>query len=645
MRENRTSESGPLPGLVLLGLLLSSGAAFGLINPNFTPVELVRQSGRIVRVEFRSKTVQGRTTATVVAVLKGAKDDRKPLTLDLTTSPFKEKAQAVAKLLASPNPRPVLLFVGKFKEQDPATGMMDMMDAGDFPEQEEDATPRQALLHVETQWIRFQEAGKGVWEMVDIDTHMLATWHGSPDMLEKCVRYILDDPDALVPVRSEASWAEHVKAGTVKGDVCSLMRVRLTDAAGPALFVGAAGGDRLFMWDKQKKQIVDRTGSVKLKAASAAATWGDFNGDGRLDLLSWDGKALAIHRQDANGVFHGKALQATGQSLDTCLGLAIVDSGKGGVPAVVFSRQGPPLVLTSTKGGMAATALTADKMPDDYATAGACLVADFDGDARPDILQPYVRGGLFFKGRGDGAFAAAAPVPVALRDASAKSAIGDFDADGRPDILMAATSFPMIWHNYPGMRWQEMFAETGEPSYIAKGGAVACDVGEINDDGRRDFLVLYANEGARTPHIFFNRGFRSFGHAHMLDLEEKDLLPESRKGQQAGILEDIDGDGAQDMVLVLADGSVWVFFREVFNPLSLEVALPLKGANTGPVKVWAHAAGRHRGAWNVVAGTAEAFFGQIDAGPMSVHWIVPGGREQTKQFLLEDKPLRYVIGQ
>ncbi len=157
-----------------------------------------------------------------------------------------------------------------------------------------------------------------------------------------------------------------------------------------------------------------------------------------------------------------------------------------------------------------------------------------------------------------------------------------------------------------------------------------------NNDGRQDVVIAYS---AADPTIFFNRGFRSFGNAASINMGWKELLPASMQGQTSACIGDLDDDGAQDLVLALNNGEVWVAFRENDNPDRLAImavaVLPVGGPNKGPVAVSGWIGKRCLGAWNVLPGVSQACFGRTDAGPVTLEWRLPGGKKQTKEVVLE----------
>ncbi|MCX7805317.1 MAG: VCBS repeat-containing protein, partial [Planctomycetota bacterium] len=217
------------------------------------------------------------------------------------------------------------------------------------------------------------------------------------------------------------------------------------------------------------------------------------------------------------------------------------------------------------------------------------------------------------------------------------------DADGRLDVLTMAEDSPRVWQNAGGGKFTNEFFICGEFSYISKPGCIMGNACDINSDGRQDIFLAYSEMGAQ---VFFNRGFRSFGHAHQpIDIAEAQIIPDALNGQQGGVLADLNGDGWQDMALVLPDGRVFVLQQASGEGAALVVRVVLApgGSFAGPVTVSARNDRMPLGAWAVAPGVSEAFFGRTTPGEVTIRWRMPGGREQEKKFELEDKPIRFVL--
>ncbi len=625
-----------LAAMALLGL--PGRPAGALINPNFTPIHLVGQSVTLLKVTLKPGAKPLTLTATVVKAYKPkAGAPKGPLTIDLSASPLEAHAQAIADLIVKHPDEPALLFAGEFIEE-----------AGDgsgggkpLPE---------ACLHFSGRWMSLYKTKVDTdFEMDKINTDLEATWAGSTDMLDRAVNYILTDPEPSVPVSGEAMWDAHTKIGMVAGKVNAAVAVDLGEGPAQALFVASEGGDRLYIYDEKAKALSDATGPRKLTSRSVRAAWGDFNHDGRTDLASFDGKGLGLRLQQADGSFEAVAVDAGEAFKSDCTSLAVLDDGKGRA-ALLAGTGGSPVLLSFSDAGAGkctATVLGGGEKPagtGEFGKPGACLVGDVDGDALPDVLQMFARGGLLFKGKSPGQFDKPSVCQIALGEGAVRPFFGDYDGDGLLDVFCPAEDDPRLWHNLGGGKFVDLRGWSGELAYISKPGGVDGATGDINNDGRQDILIAYTN---LPPQIFFNRGYRSFGHAHRpLDLDEEGLLPESRDGQQAATLGDFNGDGGQDMALVLKNGDLWLFLRRVFADdaaLCIRVGLPTGGGYAGPLLVTGYTEGRCLGAWNVTAGGASAFIGQRYAGPCTIKWQLPGGTVQQKEITLIDKPVRFVV--
>jgi len=611
-----------LPALALLVLL--SSVVDALINPNFTPIHLVTQSGGIAVVECPKPGSAAKISAKVVKRLKG-KAAGYTLTIDLAACP-KIQQKAVRANLAAWAGKPAILFEGEFLEE----GKVDK------------APDKKAFLHVNGLWVVLRSGAGGAWAPTGIDKAMQATWAGGTDMLLRATNYILTDEDPGCPVNAMVAWDETEEVGEVEGKVRWCEAVDLDGKGNPYLFVASSEGDRLFRYDGDAEEWTDATAGRKLISKSACGAWVDLDGDGRLDLLSWDGNAFGLQLQQQDGTFAAAADTLPAAPAGGCLGIAAVDCGQKGRAGVLITTTGAPLLLSPADGKLAARPLPGGGGGGDLGRPGACIVADLDGDALPDILRPFERGSLLYRGKAPGDWAAPVRCAVALGKAGAASCVGDYDADGMLDIFTGGELANRMWQNRGKGLFEECLGLTGELDYISKAEALVAQTCDVNNDGRQDLFLAYAGNGAQ---IFFNRGFRSFGHAHALDLTEKGLLQEATGGQQSGCMADFNSDGAQDMVIIAESGAVWSFWRESEeeDSLALLVDLAPECGFAGPLAVTGWAEERCLGTWNVVPGTSKALVGILEAGPCTVKWRLPGGKEKEKEFILEDRPRRFTI--
>jgi len=547
----------------------------------------------------------------------------------LSTATHKEWAKAVKDRAANMGAAPVLFFAGKYKEE----ADRDPEDAG--------------FLHLDGDWLRLAAGKDGNWEMIGNDTGMKGTWDGGTDMLLLCIQYILTDPSPEVPTGIGCQWADKCRRtlGKLDGRVTGMQAVDLAGDGRLALFVAAESGDRLYLWDAKKSDFQDVTAAKKLASRSQAAAWADFNADGRLDLASWDGKALTIWLQGADGTFPAQGAAVAVELKGGCLGLDALDVGGVGGPGLLVSTKGPPVLLKPSKDGALQPAGALDPGGADVAALGAerrCLMADLDGDGFPDVLQLFEKGSLVYVGKGPGAFAPARKCAIATGKGASAACAADLDMDGQLDVYTVSEEGCRLWWNRGKLDFADTFRYSGEMSYTAGPGAVACQPCDINADGRQDMALFFS---AGIPHIFFNRGFRSFGKSLNFTDERVAEIKECEAGQQAGSVEDFNGDGAQDLALAAKDGTVYVFLRKVFDgetPLYVRAALPGAGP-AGPVTVTGWEGKRCLGAWNVAAGSPGAVLARPGAGEIRVRWQFPGGKPQEKVLEVEGKPARLVL--
>jgi FG-GAP-like repeat len=626
-RKNRKKMVAVLTALALVVVMTVTARA--LINPRFTPPMLVEQSTTILIVKLNKPDKQNRILLEVLKAAKGKKPTGK-VYVDLKTATRPAWAKLIAKLAAERGDRPVPLFIGKYKEAS----------------EDGNAEPLEgALLQIDIDWVTLFQSkkDKNVWEMSHVDEKLQGTWDGGSDMLIKAIEYIKEAPDeSIVPVDVGVYWAKTVSLGKVEGGATAAQAVSLDGSDLFALHVAARGGDRLILYDRKARKFKDITAERKLSAKSAASAWGDFNADGKIDLASWDGKALSIHMQAADGTFATRTaveLKAEGG----CLGLAAVDAGVPGKAGLLVSTSKTPLLLKPAGGDK----FTAVKLPDASALAGklglasVCLVADLDGDALYDVLQPFEKGGLVYRGQGSGKFAPPVAVAIASVEGRAGTCVGDYDMDGLLDVYMVGEKCCRLWSNKGKLKFEDVFGHSGEMRYTAQPGGVSALTNDLNNDGLQDLLIVH---GTQTVHHYFNRGYRSFGKSLSIVWQNTDKVFQAdvEKGQQAGTIADLNGDGAQDLALVLHDGRLNIYPQDVFEdedeqPLSIRAVLPAGAKYSGPVTVTGWADRRCLGSWNVTPGTPGAFFGMSEPGEVKLQWKFPGGKQITRTIEVEKK--------
>jgi len=610
-KATRTWRASPLAAALLF--LLTPIAARAAINPNFTPVDLVRQSQLIARLK-----VQRSEDGTVLRVretiaLAGEAPESLTLTIDARDA---QVTKTLDKAFAGAETAAALLFAGDFSA------------AVDEENTTRTNTPVGAL-QMGTVWFALLADGENRFIVTSDRYELITVWAGSTEMLVRAVKYIAPDYTADMPVRAGIAWGTDSLVAASVGTVHDCFPCGVDGTGKPRLFVAAEQGDLLFEY--RDGEFEDVSAQFGLTTRSRAAVWADVNGDRRLDLASWDGKRLTVYlaADDGRLAAGGTAINVSGP----CCGLSAFDVGPATAAALVVSTAGGPQIVARDRDGrFQVTGLSPP--PSSTAAGGPALVGDFDDDAVPDIAQPSADGLWLFKGSGGASFQPATiACSAAFGTGLAQPIAGDYDADGHLDLVMMGADGCFVLLNQGNGTFREVLDESGEVSYITKPRMVGGANLDVNNDGRQDLMFFYR---AIQPQLYFNRGFCCFGFAFDVDFVHVDLdaARASRGGQQAHAVADFNGDGAQDIAFATGAGEVWVMFRDKDErklPLSLTVRPP--GGQVGPVTVVAHDGRRCLGAQRA-SHRSPAFFAKRNKGPLSFAWKGRAGAQQTRKVIL-----------
>ncbi|MBK9063173.1 MAG: VCBS repeat-containing protein [Acidobacteria bacterium] len=233
---------------------------------------------------------------------------------------------------------------------------------------------------------------------------------------------------------------------------------------------------------------------------------GDFNGDGISDV------ATARFGQWANtlgtirvslGSAGGTMLLASSTDVPDTYDLAIATGdfdGDGRLDLVVVKRQvdgqnltGHVLFLRGDGAGGFAPALSVASgfIPGPFA------VLDVDGDGRLDLAVGSLDEVLVFRGRGDGTFQA--PTAIPYSGWIAAIVVGDVDSDGRPDLVVSNTTRMSVLRNTPGG------LVTSFESFDAPTSSREFALADVDGDGALDLVI-----GVRGLGVLYGLGDGTF---------------------------------------------------------------------------------------------------------------------------------------
>ncbi len=232
-------------------------------------------------------------------------------------------------------------------------------------------------------------------------------------------------------------------------------------------------------------------------AFSAGDPWhgtaGDFNGDGRADLVVAAGISVWLVPGNGDGTF-GAPAQILPYSA-FALAVETGDFNRDDVPDVVVVNS-LAMFLTVFLGNGDGTFRVAPPAFTGRVLQARVSVGDFNADGRQDLVSANFNDNTMsvLLGYGDGTFEGPAILPTPAR--ADYVGVGDFNNDGLADLAAASRSEVVVrLSNGDGT-----FADGG--SYAAGAGVTYAAVGDWNADGWNDLAV--ANEESNNLSVLLN---------------------------------------------------------------------------------------------------------------------------------------------
>lgn len=302
----------------------------------------------------------------------------------------------------------------------------------------------------------------------------------------------------------------------------------------------------------------DRTDALGLSEARGhSVSVADVDADGRADLLI--GGRLYLQQRDGQFEPSDRLPAEADASAKVA---AFVELNGDGWPDVVVSRAGLGLAIYLHGGGPAESyrdaraELGLDAIDAVQTEAGYFTPGDWNGDGRTDLFYAVDQGVLLVQDQAGRFVEHEQPLRLKL-DGAARWGAGSLAPlwrAGSTDLVVASEASVHVLIQVDGRLVDA--APYGNEITEAEMGLIGALAEDLNADGNVD---VYALNGGRSSNIYYmNRGYGSFMASHKY--AQGTIFPGSAHaaGARSAVAADIDGDGANDLVLGATDGSIVV---------------------------------------------------------------------------------------
>jgi hypothetical protein len=263
---------------------------------------------------------------------------------------------------------------------------------------------------------------------------------------------------------------------------------------------------------------------------------GDFNGDGKLDVVTANagagGNSVSVLLGDGNGGFSAQYDHAVGTGARSVAVGDFNGDGKLDVAAANYNAATVSVLLGNGSGGFSARF--------DHSVGffpKSVAVGDFNGDNEGDLAVANSTSDSVSILRGDGSGGFAASVNYAVAGGPSSVAVGDFNGDGNTDLAVAASGVSILIGNGIG-------GFSAIVNYGAGASASSVAIGDFNADGKAD---LAAGGWGDTVSVLRGAGDGSFLQVsdHAVGSHPESVAATASNGAAA----DFNGDGKADLAV------------------------------------------------------------------------------------------------
>jgi hypothetical protein len=267
----------------------------------------------------------------------------------------------------------------------------------------------------------------------------------------------------------------------------------------------------------------------------------DFDGDGKPDIIAWEGPILAVHTNTSSGDTLSFSFGASFQAGSFTVG----DIDGDGKPDILVLYLGTVKIVRNTSSPGSISFDNPVVFP--VSSQGDIIaLADMDGDGKTDLVIEDATGffSILRNTSSPGNFSLAAGISYDPHEGQYSLNFADMDGDGKPDIILPASSYGVI-SIFRNLSTAGNISLDTMISYQSTGnlsdGPIAVATGDLNGDGKTDFAVV--NYNGSSVSVFKNTGVPG-----MLSFAPPAIYA-CGSNPRAVVIGDLDGDGRPDMAI------------------------------------------------------------------------------------------------
>ena len=268
------------------------------------------------------------------------------------------------------------------------------------------------------------------------------------------------------------------------------------------------------------EDVSDASGVANGLLFGTGSAWGDYDGDGHLDLYvcNWGGANNALYRNNGDGTFVDVASEAgvwrsmTNETTSAAWGDY---DGDGHLDLYVTDWASQDWLYRNNGDGTFSNATEAGVNLDPRGNEMAAAWGDYDGDGDPDLyLCKYYFANALYRNNGNGTFTNVAEEAGVGDERDSEDALWvDYDGDGNLDLyVINRAQENTLYRNEGDGTFEEVSCALGVRNReIGKGGRW----GDYDGDGDLDLFLanigantLYKNQNGKFTDVAFEAGVR-----------------------------------------------------------------------------------------------------------------------------------------